>query len=142
MSIAIREARSSDAPRLVELIIALGHPIAEADVRRNLETLMQDGLLPLVATDGDEVIGMCGLSAMVTVHRPAPVGRVSVMIVERAYRGRGIGALLIAEAERRLAERGCKIIEVTSNMRRDRAHHFYEQLGYERTSYRFMRKLA
>jgi GNAT superfamily N-acetyltransferase len=78
---------------------------------------------------------------MVTVHRPAPVGRVSVMIVDEAYRGRGIGALLMAEAEKRLAERGCKIIEVTSNMRRDRAHHFYEQLGYERTSYRFMIKL-
>lgn len=141
MSITVREADASDAARLVELIIALGHPIEEADVSRNLETLAQNGVLPLVATDGDQVIGMCGISAMVTVHRPAPVGRVSVMIVDEAYRGRGIGALLMAEAEKRLAERGCKIIEVTSNMRRDRAHHFYEQLGYERTSYRFMIKL-
>ena len=123
------------------MIIALGHPIEEADVRRNLKALSQNGLLPLVVTDCDEVIGMCGISAMTTVHRPAPVGRISVMIVDEAYRGRGIGALLIAEAEKRLAERGCKIIEVTSNMRRDRAHHFYEQLGYERTSFRFMKKL-
>ena len=141
MSITVRDADASDAARLVELIIALGHSIEEADVSRNLETLAQNGVLPLVATDGDQVIGMCGISAMVTVHRPAPVGRVSVMIVDEAYRGRGIGALLMAEAEKRLAERGCKIIEVTSNMRRDRAHHFYEQLGYERTSYRFMIKL-
>lgn len=141
MSITVREADASDAPRLVELIIALGHRIEEADVSRNLETLAQDGVLPLVATDGDEVIGMCGISAMVTVHRPAPVGRVSVMIVDEAYRGRGIGALLMAEAESRLSKRGCKIIEVTSNMSRDRAHHFYEQLGYERTSYRFMSRL-
>jgi ribosomal protein S18 acetylase RimI-like enzyme len=141
LSITVRDADASDAARLVELIIALGHSIEEADVSRNLETLAQNGVLPLVATDGDQVIGMCGISAMVTVHRPAPVGRVSVMIVDEAYRGRGIGALLMAEAEKRLAERGCKIIEVTSNMRRDRAHHFYEQLGYERTSYRFMIKL-
>jgi len=141
LSITIREADASDAARLVELIIALGHPIEEVDVSRNLETLARIGILPLVATDGDQVIGMCGISAMVTVHRPAPVGRVSVMIVDEAYRGRGIGALLMAEAERRLTEQGCKIIEVTSNMRRDRAHHFYEQLGYERTSFRFMKKL-
>ena len=141
MSITVREAEASDAPRLVELIIALGHPIEEADLSRNLEILAQNGILPLVATDGDEVIGMCGISAMVTVHRPAPVGRVSVMIVDEAHRGHGIGALLMTEAERRLSQRGCKIIEVTSNMRRDRAHHFYEQLGYERTSYRFMKKL-
>ena len=141
MSITVREAEASDAPRLVELIIALGHPIEEADVSRNLEILAKNDVLPLVATDGDEVIGMCGISAMVTVHRPAPVGRVSVMIVDEAHRGHGIGALLMTEAERRLSKRGCKIIEVTSNMRRDRAHHFYEQLGYERTSYRFMKKL-
>jgi ribosomal protein S18 acetylase RimI-like enzyme len=141
LSITIREADASDAARLVELIIALGHPIEEADVSRNLETLARNGTLPLVASDGDQVIGMCGISAMVTVHRPAPVGRVSVMIVDEACRGRGIGALLMAEAERRLADRGCKIIEVTSNMRRDRAHHFYERLGYERTSYRFMNTL-
>lgn len=141
MSIAIREAQGTDAPRLAELIIALGHPIEEGDVRRNLDALARNGLLPLVATDGNHVIGMCGLSAMVTVHRPAPVGRVSVMIVDEAYRGRGIGALLISEAENRLAHRGCRIIEVTSNMRRDRAHNFYERLGYERTSFRFMKRL-
>lgn len=120
MTIAVREARLSDAPRLVELIVELGHPIEEADAARNLEMLSETGLLPLVATDGDEVIGMCGLSAMVTVHRPAPVGRVSVMIVTEAYRGRKIGALLMAEAEKRLADRGCTIVEVTSNMSRER----------------------
>jgi len=134
LSIAVREARTADAARLVELIVELGHPIEEPDVVRNLETLEQRDMLPIVATDRGAVIGMCGLSAMITVHRPAPVGRVSVMIVTEEYRGRGIGALLMSEAERRLADRGCRIIEVTSNVRRDRAHHFYEQLGYERTS--------
>lgn len=141
MSITVRDANASDAPRLVELIIALGHQIEEADVSRNLENLAKNGMLPLVAADGEKVIAMCGISAMVTVHRPAAVGRVSVMIVDEAYRGRGIGALLVTEAEKRLSKRGCRIIEVTSNMRRDRAHHFYERLGYERTSYRFMKKL-
>jgi GNAT superfamily N-acetyltransferase len=139
--IHIREARSEDAPRLKQLINDLGHPIEVADVIRNLDTLSSIGLLPLVATEGDRIVGMCGLSAMTTVHRDAPVGRVSVMIVDEAYRGRKIGALLLAKAERMLAERGCKILEVTSNMKRDRAHHFYEELGYERTSYRFMKRL-
>ena len=139
--IRVREARSEDAPRLKQLINDLGHPIEVADIIRNLDTLSSIGLLPRVATEGDRIIGMCGLSAMTTVHRDAPVGRVSVMIVDEAYRGRKIGALLLAEAERLLAERGCKILEVTSNMKRDRAHHFYEVLGYERTSYRFMKRL-
>lgn len=142
MSLAVREAEAADAGRLTELIRALGHPIEEADVRRNLETLDQRDMLPLVAMDGDEVIGMCGISAMLTVHRPAPVGRISVLIVAEEHRGQGVGAMLVAEAERRLAQKGCKILEVTSNDRRTRAHQFYEKLGYERTSARFMKLLA
>jgi GNAT superfamily N-acetyltransferase len=141
-AVTVRDAQVSDAPRLADLIVELGHGIEVADVRRNLEILSVNGMLPLVASYGDEVIGMCGLSAMVTVHRDAPVGRISVMIVTEDHRGRGIGALLLAEAERRLSGQGCRIVEVTSNMRREAAHDFYEKLGYERTSFRFMKLLA
>jgi ribosomal protein S18 acetylase RimI-like enzyme len=141
-AIDVREARPSDAPRLTELIVELGHPITEPDVRRNLETLSVCGLLPLVAEHDGAVIGMCGLSAMTTVHRDAPVGRISVMVVAEAWRGRGVGVQLVAEAERRLVTHDCRIVEVTSNQRRERAHGFYEGLGYERTSFRFMKKLT
>jgi GNAT superfamily N-acetyltransferase len=140
--IDIREARRADAPTLTKLIVALGHPITEANVSRNLERLAATGLPPLVATAGDDVIGLCGLSEMVTIHRDAPVGRISILVVAEQHRSGGIGALLVAEAEKRLEARGCKMIEVTSNMRRERAHGFYEKLGYQRTSFRFMRRLA
>jgi ribosomal protein S18 acetylase RimI-like enzyme len=49
---------------------------------------------------------------------------------------------MLAEAESRLAALGCGLVEVTSNMKRGRAHSFYERLGYERTSYRFAKALA
>jgi ribosomal protein S18 acetylase RimI-like enzyme len=140
-AIVIRDSRPSDAPRLTELIVDLGHPITEADVRLNLEKLAAMGLLPLVATLADEVVGMCGLSEMITVHRDAPVGRISILVVAEDHRGSGIGTLLVDEAQKRLAERGCKMVEVTSNVRRERAHGFYEALGYERTSFRFMKRL-
>ena len=64
-----------------------------------------------------------------------------MMVVAEAERGRGIGAALVAEAERRLGARGCGLVEVTSNQKRLRAHAFYEKLGYERTSYRFFKPL-
>ena len=140
--LTIREAVAADAPQLTRLIVELGHAIDETNVRRNLDILLAGGMLPLVAVREDDIVGMCGLSAMVTVHRDAPVGRISVMIVGEADRGRGIGALLVAEAEKRLSARGCRIVEVTSNMRRERAHRFYEKLGYERTSFRFMKLLG
>lgn len=139
--VGIRDARASDAPALTKLIVDLGHPITEADVRRNLERLATMDLLPMVATFGEQLIGLCGLSEMVTIHRDAPVGRISILVVAEDHRSGGIGALLVADAEKRLAARGCKMVEVTSNTRRERAHGFYEKLGYERTSFRFMKRL-
>ena len=64
-----------------------------------------------------------------------------MLAVAEALRGQGIGAALVAEAEKRLAAKGCGLVEVTSNRKRLRAHAFYERLGYERTSYRFAKLL-
>ena len=139
--LALRDARPADAPALVNLIHQLGHPIGEKSVRRNLALLgkAKDG--PLVATLGKDVIGLCGIHSMVAVHREAPVGRINILVVTKEVRGRGIGKMLVEAAEARLGGRGCKIIEVTSNDKRRDAHAFYEHLGYERTSARFMKTL-
>jgi GNAT superfamily N-acetyltransferase len=78
---------------------------------------------------------------MRVLHRPAPVGRISMMVVDTALRSRGIGAELVGAAEQALAEQGCYMVEVTSHLRRTEAHRFYERLGYERTSVRLAKEL-
>jgi len=87
------------------------------------------------------VIGCLSTSVMRVLHRPAPVGRISMMVVEEAQRGQGIGAALVRAAEAALAEQGCYMVEVTSHVRRTEAHRFYEKLGYEKTSVRLAREL-
>jgi GNAT superfamily N-acetyltransferase len=134
---AIRDAVSGDAAAIAALLDQLGHPLDADRVAANINTLAAMGIAPLIATEGGAVIAVCALSIMHTLHRPAPVGRVSMMVVDEGRRSGGIGAALVAEAERRLEAAGCYMIEVTSNQSRERAHHFYEQLGYERTSVRF-----
>jgi GNAT superfamily N-acetyltransferase len=137
----IREAKNSDAPRLVELIDELGHKIDEKSVRKNLKALKDAGETPLVATLGTSVVGMIGRHAMVTVHRRAPVGRIPVLVVTKEARGMEIGRMLVEAVEEWCRKQGCEIIEVTSNDRRAEAHAFYRHLGYERTSIRFFKKL-
>ena len=95
----------------------------------------------LVAELDGMVVGCLTTSVMRVLHRPAPVGRISMMVVEAGLRSRGIGTVLVAAAERALADQGCYMIEVTSNLRREWAHRFYEQLGYERTSVRLAKTL-
>jgi ribosomal protein S18 acetylase RimI-like enzyme len=137
----LREAKPADSKVLAELIKFLGHEIDEKSVRKNLAKLTKMGEAPLVATLDKKVVGLIGIHKMVTVHRPAPVGRIPVLVVAKEAQGQGIGRLLVEEVEKRLRKAGCRIVEVTSNDRRAAAHAFYRHLGYERTSMRFMKTL-
>lgn len=137
----LRAAKPSDARVLVDLIDSLGHEIDQKTVRKNLAKLAKAGEAPLVATIGKQVVGLCGVHRMVTVHRPAPVGRINVLVVAKEAQDLGIGRMLVEAAEQLIKKAGCKLVEVTSNDRRAEAHAFYRHLGYERTSIRFFKKL-
>jgi GNAT superfamily N-acetyltransferase len=138
----IRDAKPSDAARLAELIVELGHPIDEKALRKNLGALKKTGELPLVATLDGKVVGMCGLGCRVVIARPAPLGRITSLIVTEEAQGHGIGRMLVDAAEAWMREKGCKLVEVTSNDRRAEAHAFYRHMGYERTSIRFAKTLS
>ena len=137
----IRDAKLSDAPRLVELIHYLGHEIDEKSLRKNLKALKKTGELPLVATLDKQVVGMCGVGARVVVHRPAPLGRITALVVAKEAQDHGIGRILVEAAEQWCRKKGCALVEITSNDRRTAAHAFYRHLGYERSSIRFFKKL-
>lgn len=122
------------------MITKLGFPVASGDVLARLPILERAGETPLVA-DHDGIVGCLTWHVMPVLHRPTPVGRVSMLIVAAHARGRGVGKTLVVAAETRMRERGCGLIEVTSNMRLVEAHAFYERIGYERTSLRFAKTL-
>ena len=137
----VREAKPADLPRLLELIRYLGHEIDERQLRKNFKALKKSGELPLVATLDKKVVGMCGVGARVVIHRPAPLGRITALVVAKEAQDHGIGRILVEAAEQWCRKKGCALVEVTSNDRRTAAHAFYRHLGYERTSIRFFKKL-
>ncbi len=139
--LTIRDAKPGDAAALTELILSLGHEIDAKAVRKNLANLAKLGEPPLVAALDKEVVGLCGVHRTVTIHRDAPLGRITILVVAQQAQERGIGRKLVEEAEQRLRKLGCKMVEVTSNDRRGAAHAFYRHLGYERTSIRFFKTL-
>jgi GNAT superfamily N-acetyltransferase len=137
----LRDAKPSDAKRLVELIHELGHEIDEKQVRKNLSALKNSGEVPLVATLDKKVVGMCGVGRRVVIHRPAPLGRITALVVAKEAQDEGIGRMLVEAAEDWMRKKGCRLVEVTSNDRRTAAHAFYRHMGYERSSIRFFKKL-
>jgi GNAT superfamily N-acetyltransferase len=53
--------------------------------------------------------------------------------VAEACRGQGLGQRMISWAIDRCRERGCGVVQLTSDVRRPEAHRFYERLGFEAT---------
>ena len=53
------------------------------------------------------------------------------LIVDERVRSRGVGALLLAAAEKWAKTMRCVGVSVRSNVLRERAHEFYTRQGYE-----------
>lgn len=139
--LVVRDAVASDADALVRLIAELEFTVDAAGVAERLDQLAGAGEPVLVAERHGDVIAMLDWHVMMTIHRSRPVGRIASLVVTGECRGQGIGTALVQEAERRMRQRGCEKMEVTSNLRLDRAHAFYEGYGLERSSLRFFKDL-
>lgn len=135
--VRIRPAVPDDCAALARLIDQLDYQASEAEIAERLGLIEADGRQVLVAELEGRVVGCLSTSMMRVLHRPKPVGRISMMVVDEALRGQGVGKALVRAAERVLHDAGCGLVEVTSHLRRTEAHGFYESLGYERTSVRF-----
>jgi ribosomal protein S18 acetylase RimI-like enzyme len=136
----IREAKAADAGAIAALVRALGFEATEKDVAARLRALARGGA-PVLVAERETLIGCLTWHVTPVLHRPTPVGRVTMLVVAEKERRKGIGEALVAEAEKRTAARGCGLIEVTSNIALGGAHAFYRRIGFERTSYRFVKKL-
>jgi GNAT superfamily N-acetyltransferase len=138
----IRAAGSFDVHEMARLFGQLGYEISVDVLTRRMQAFEQAGEIALVAEDDvtpGRLLAVATLHATPVLHRAGPVGRVSALVVDAEVRGRGVGGAMMAAAEQWAAERGCILMEVTSNQRRVDAHRFYEGLGYEHTSFRFAR---
>ena len=136
----IRDAKPGDAEAIAALVAEAGSKVTAADIAANLRQLIRSGEAPLLAEEG-EVVGCAAWHVVPLLHRPEPVGRITLLIVDPAARRRGLGRALIEAAEAKLAERGCGEAEVLSRIEFDNAHGFFRRTGYERTSYRFVKGL-
>jgi ribosomal protein S18 acetylase RimI-like enzyme len=121
-------------------VSSLAFEASADDIAERLATLKKGRETPLVAEQG-EVIGVLAWHVTPVLHRPKPVGRITMMIVADGERRRGVGRALVEAACGQLREKGCGLIEVTSNVDLSGAHGFYRRLGFERTSYRFAKDL-
>lgn len=130
-SVCARAANRSDAESLARLSGQLGYPVTEAQVRERLSFVeRKDDHATFVAVAPERgVVGWIQLSE-VRALEVEPRAEITGLVVDSAYRSAGVGRLLVERGEAWARERGLPAIGVRSNVVRERAHSFYERLGY------------
>jgi len=138
VDLKIRDGELSDAPELAALMCELGYETTIAEMESRLISILNDPRYKtLVALNSDKICGMIGtVSASSYLHNDLN-GRIIALVVSRESRQRGIGARLIAAAEKNFIQRGITRVTLTTRFEREEAHRFYEKVGYARTGFRF-----
>jgi GNAT superfamily N-acetyltransferase len=139
---AIRPARAGDSARIGELLAELGYMASAEQVRERLAATSPLPALHLVAQSSSGTV-VAYLSACLLPYFPdgSTLCRITALVVASTERRTGVGAALVDAAAEYARHHGCAALEVTSADRRIDAHRFYEDLGFSRTSVRFIRRL-
>jgi len=143
-SITIRSANAGDAAALSLLLGQLGYPSDVRDIPARLEKLYAGpGSTVLVAETADgEVVAAVTVHLFQALHTNEPTAWLTAVVVEENARDQGVGAAIVEYAERWAIQHGAQKISLTSATRRQRAHQFYKDHGYEQTGVRLAKDLA
>ena len=91
-----------------------------------------------VAEQAGRIVGSFALLIMDNIgHLGTPSAIVEDVVVAPEQQSAGIGRAMMDFAREQSAEKGCYKIVLSSNARRERAHAFYESLGFTRHGYSF-----
>jgi GNAT superfamily N-acetyltransferase len=128
----IRRAQRSDAARIAELSGQLGYPATAAQIAQRLRGLRPAAQHAVFVADlpGSGVAGWIHVTVAHLVDSDTRA-EVNGLVVAEGRRSLGAGAWLLEAAEEWSRKRGCRSMSVRSNVIRERAHKFYERLGYE-----------
>jgi GNAT superfamily N-acetyltransferase len=138
-----RHATSEDLPFIVALIVedsvvATNDSVADArqpDYDNALKAIDADPNQEMfVVEDGGTPIGCFQLSYLPGLMRRGMWrGMIEVVHVSDDRRNRGHGSQMMQWALERCRERGCGMVQLTSNKKRTDAHRFYERLGFSKS---------
>ena len=132
--VQVRSAVAADAERIAILAGQLGYPSTVETVLRQLPRIQsspEHAVFVAEAPDG-LVIGWLHVHAHHFVAND-PRAEIGGLVVDENSRNAGVGRLLMEQAEQWARDKGYREVVLRSNVIRERAHKFYESLGYSVT---------
>jgi GNAT superfamily N-acetyltransferase len=139
-NVVLRPATSSDAERIASLFTDEGYPAGPSAIVDRLERFSSAYSQVIVADHEGELLGFVAFHALPRFEHDDRIVRVLALVVDAGARERGVGHLLMAEAERAGRDLGAAFIELTAGHHRPEAQRLYETLGYEANVTAYLRK--
>ena len=146
MSLHIRQATEQDLPSVLQLY-------AQPSMDKGKVLSLQAATLHFerfsayphyrlfVASEAAQEGPVIGTYALLVMHNLAHQGTPSAIVedvvVSESHQSQGIGREMMQHAMRQAREAGCYKLVLSSNQQRERAHAFYESLGFARHGYSF-----
>lgn len=138
-TIEFRPARRSDVPAIVRLLAddELGRqresdasPLPE-NYFLAFDAIDQDANNELVVAESERVVGVLQLTFIPSLtHRGSWRAQIEGVRVDRKVRSIGIGRKLVTWAIERARQRGCHVVQLTSDRKRPDALRFYKEMGF------------
>lgn len=140
-SVTLRAVREDELPQLAELLAELDDelPLPTNTLAAILHRMQAfpDYTCYFAERAGDIVGTLSLLVFPVLSSRLASEAIVESVVVRRALRGQGVGEAMMGAAIRLAAARGAYKLCLSSNLRRQDAHRFYDRIGFARHGYSF-----
>lgn len=140
----IREAALGDIPEILRAYAESGIGDEDAytveEARSQFEALSRYPSYRIFVAESDGAFA--GTYALIILDnlnkRGAKAGLVEDVAVLPGFQGRGIGRAMMEHAREQCRAAGCYKMSLSSNLKREAAHAFYDSLGFERHGYSFL----
>jgi len=138
--VTFREATIQDLDRIVYMLTDddLGntrelykHPLPENYINTFQSINLDPNNELIVACIGKEIVGVQQITfTPYLTHQGGWRATIEGVRIASSERGKGVGSMLIRWAIQRAKERGCRMVQLTTDKKRPEAHRFYEKLGF------------
>ena len=130
MDISIRQISEADAEAVADLSDQLGYHLSVAQILANIRAVAASkDNEAFAAVHAGQVVGWIGVSKAIELES-TPFCEIRGLVVDSAFRRRGVGKLLVAKAKQWSHEQGTSRLRVRCNTKRKETHLFYRHLNF------------
>lgn len=142
--LTIRKVKNSDFEPIYQFVCALEEQVFDKSKQAKIlrENIENPNNIYLIATVGEDAAGFLSCHAQNLLHHGGLVGEIQEMYIVPEHRSLGIGQKLLDFLKELAASKKIIQLEVTSNVKRKKAHEFYLNTGFLATHSKFVCQLS